>query len=88
MPIGNFRMVCYADPSLGTVPPPFRLHVLDVDKDVAYVGVVAPTIPCGLAKLKALTEFINEFLETDPEKSLEFDPDKGVFVWPSRGADA
>jgi hypothetical protein len=85
MPIGNFRMICYADPSLAVdVPPPFRLHVLDVDKDVAYVGLVAPTLNCGLAKLKALTEFINEFLETDPEKSLGFAPDKGVFVWPKR----
>jgi len=85
MPIENFRMICYADPSLGAgVPPPFRLHVLDVDKDVAYVGVVAPTLSCGLSKLKALTEFINEFLNTDPEKSLDFDPDKGVYVWPRR----
>ena len=85
MPTENFRMVCYADPSSGEgVPPPIRIHVLDIDGDVAYVGVVASSMASGLAKLKALTSFINEFLESDPESKLRFDPDKGVFMWPRR----
>jgi hypothetical protein len=81
MPISNFRMICYADPLSG-VPPSYRMHVLDVDKDVAYVGVIAPTVEAGIGKLKALAEFINEFLDSGDVKGLVFDPEKGVFFWP------
>jgi hypothetical protein len=81
MPIENFRMVCYADPLSG-VPPEYRMHVLDVDRDVSYVGVIAPTVEAGLGKLRSLAEFINEFLDSGDVKALNFDPEKGVFFWP------
>ena len=89
MPNEKFRMVCYAEPAGGFVsldgaPPLIRIHVLDVDEDVSYVGIIAPTLACGLAKLKALTEFISEFLEAAPEEKLELAPNTGICVWPRR----
>ena len=86
MPIGDFRVVCSVNPVLGPeeTSPPFQLHVLDLEADVAYVGVIAPTVSCGLSKVKALTDFLNEFMESNPERSLEFDKDKGVYIWTRR----
>ena len=84
MPIENFRMVCFVNPILDIDDPPqVRIHLLDLDADVSYVAVMADSLSSGLAKLRALTGFINQFLEADPESSLGLSR-KGVSVWPRR----